>query len=68
MIQINKKILKKLMAIADANDDDDYFYIKRDVIEQLKNYNGFDDDALYDFLWDVDELKGQLPPIKIGGL
>ena len=28
MIQINKNILKKLMAIADANDDDDYFYIK----------------------------------------
>lgn len=59
MIQISKKILKKLMAIADANDDDDYFYIKRDVIEQLKNYNGFDDDALYDFLWDVDELKDE---------
>lgn len=60
MIQISKKILKKLMAIADANDDDDYFYIKRDVIEQLKNYNGFDDDALYDFLWDVVELKGEI--------
>lgn len=59
MIQISKKILKKLMAIADANDDDDYFYIKRDVIEQLKNYNGFDDDALYDFLWDVNELKDE---------
>lgn len=61
MIQISKKILKKLMAIADANDDDDYFYyIKRDVIEQLKNYNGFDDDALYDFLWDVNELKDEI--------
>lgn len=60
MIQISKKILKKLMAIADANDDDDYFYIKRSVIEQLKNYNGFDDDALYDFLWDVNELKGEM--------
>ena len=61
MIQIRKKILQKLMAIADANDDDDYFYyIKRDVIEQLKNYNGFDDDALYDFLWDVNELKDEI--------
>ena len=60
MIQISKKRLKKLMAIADANDDDDYFYIKRSVIEQLKNYNGFDDDALYDFLWDVNELKGEM--------
>lgn len=60
MIQISKKILKKLIAIADANDDDDYFYIKRGVIEQLKNYNGFDDDALYDFLWDVNELKGEM--------
>ena len=60
MIQISKKILKKLMAIADANDDDDYFYIKRSVIEQLKNYNGFDDDALYDFLWDVNELKDEM--------
>lgn len=36
MIQINKNILKKLMAIADANDDDDYFYIKHYVIDQLK--------------------------------
>lgn len=61
MIQISKKILKKLMAIADANDDDDYIFdIKRDVIEQLKNYNGFDDDALYDFLWDVNELKNEI--------
>ena len=61
MIQINKEILKKLMAIADANDDDDYiFYIKHDVIEQLKNDNGFDDDALYDFLREVDELKNEI--------
>lgn len=61
MIQINKNILKKLMAIADANDDDDYIFdIKRDVIEQLKNDNGFDDDALYDFLREVDELKNEI--------
>lgn len=34
MIKINEEILKKLMAIADANDDDDYIFdIKRDVIE-----------------------------------
>lgn len=60
MIQINKNILKKLMAIADANDDDDYFYIKHYVIDQLKNCNGYDDDALYDFLWDVNELKNEI--------
>ena len=61
MIQINKEILKKLMAIADANDDDDYiFYIKHDVIEQLKNDNEFDDDALYDFLREVDELSDEI--------
>lgn len=61
MIKINEEILKKLMAIADANDDDDYIFdIKRDVIEQLKNDNGFDDDALYDFLREVDELKDEI--------
>lgn len=61
MIQINEELVKKLMAIADANDDDDYiFHIKRDVIEQLKNDNGFDDDALYDFLREVDELKDEI--------
>ena len=61
MIQINEEILKKLMAIADANDDDDYiFHIKHDVIEQLKNCNGYDDDALYDFLWDVNALKDEI--------
>ena len=60
MIQINKNILKKLMAIAEANDDDDYFYIKHYVIDQLKNCNGYDDDALYDFLWDVNKLKDEI--------
>lgn len=61
MIQINEELVKKLMAIADANDDDDYIFdIKRDVIEQLKNDNGFDDDALYDFLREVDELKNEI--------
>lgn len=61
MIKINEEILKKLMAIADANDDEDYIFdIKRDVIEQLKNDNGFDDDALYDFLREVDELKDEI--------
>lgn len=59
MIQINKNILKKLMATADANDDD-YFYIKHYVIDQLKNCNGYDDDALYDFLRDVNELKDEI--------
>lgn len=61
MIQINEELVKKLMAIADANNDDDYIFdIKRDVIEQLKNDNGFDDDALYDFLREVDELKDEI--------
>lgn len=61
MIQINEELVKKLMAIADANNDDDYiFSIKYDVIEQLKNDNGFDDDALYDFLREVDELKDEI--------
>lgn len=61
MIQINEELVKKLMAIADANDDDDYiFHIKRDVIEQLKNDNGFDDDALYDFLCEVEDLKDEI--------
>ena len=48
------------MAIADANDDDDYLYIKHYVIDQLKNCNGYDDDALYDFLFDVNVLKDEI--------
>lgn len=48
------------MAIADANDDDDYFYIKHYVTDQLKNCNGYDDDALYDFLFDVNVLKDEI--------
>ena len=60
MVTINKNILKKLMAIADANDDDDYFEIKRNVIDQLKNCNGYDDDALDDFLFDVNVLKDEM--------
>ena len=60
MVIINKNILKKLMAIADANGDDDYFYIKHYVIDQLKNCNGYDDDALYDFLFDVNVLKDEI--------
>ena len=48
------------MAIADANNDDDYFYIKHYVIDQLKNCNGYDDDALYDFFYDVNVLKDEI--------
>ena len=48
------------MAIADANGDDDYFYIKHYVIDQLKNCNGYDDDALYNFLFDVNVLKDEI--------
>ena len=60
MVIINKNILKKLMAIADANGDDDYLYIKHYVIDQLKNCNGYDDDAMYDFLFDVNVLKDEI--------
>ena len=61
MVIINKNILKKLMAIADVNDDDDdYFYIKHYVIDQLKNCNGYDDDSLYDFFCDVNALKDEM--------
>ena len=48
------------MAIADANGDDDYFYIKHCVIDQLKNCNGYDDDTLYDFLFYVNVLKDEI--------
>lgn len=48
------------MAIAYANDDEDYFYIRHYVIDQLKNCNGYDDDALYDFLFDVNVLKDEI--------
>ena len=48
------------MAIADTNGDDDYFYIKHYVIDQLKNYNRYDDDAIYDFLFDVNVLKDEI--------
>ena len=60
MIKIDKELLKRLLAIADANGDDDYFYIKHYVIDQLKNCNRQDDDALYDFLFDVNVLKDEI--------
>lgn len=60
MIKIDEELVKKLMAIADVNDDDDYFFIRQDVIKQLKNDNGFDDDALYDFLRGVEDLKNEI--------
>ena len=59
MIKIDEELLKKLMAIVTAYADH-YFYIKRDVIEQLINDNGFDDDALFFFLRDVDELRDEI--------
>lgn len=46
MIKIDKELLKRLLAIADAHE---YLYEYRDVIECLKNDNGLDDDTVHDF-------------------
>ena len=53
MIKIDKELLKRLLAIADAHD---YIYEYRDVIECLKNDNSFDDNKLSEFLKETDEL------------
>lgn len=57
MIKINKELLKRLLAIADAHD---YLYEYRDVIECLKNDNDFDDVAAHNFLNETDELTSEL--------
>ena len=56
MIKIDKELLKRLLAIADAHD---YLYEYRDVIECLKN-NGFDDVTVRNFLKETDELTSEL--------
>ena len=57
MVIINKNILKKLMAIADAT----YFpNVYQDAINQLKNENDFDKDMLSDFLKDTEELTNKI--------
>lgn len=57
MVKIDKALLKRLLAIADAHD---YLYEYRDVIECLKNDNGFDDVAVHNFLKETDELTSEL--------
>ena len=57
MIKIDKELLKSLLAIADAHD---YLYEYRDVIECLKNDNGFDDVAVHNFLNETDELTDKI--------
>ena len=57
MIKIDKELLKRLLAIADAHD---YLYEYRDVIECLKNENDFDDVAVHNFLNETDELTDRI--------
>lgn len=57
MVKIDKELLKRLLAIADAHD---YLYEYRDVIECLKNDNGFDDVAVHNFLNETDELTDKI--------
>ena len=57
MIKIDKALLKRLLAIADAHD---YLLEYRDVIECLKNDNGFDDDKVHGFLNETGELTDKI--------
>ena len=57
MIKIDKELLKRLLAIADAHD---YLYEYRDVIECLKNDNSFDDVTVRKFLKETDKLTSEL--------
>ena len=57
MIKIDKELLKRLLAIADAHD---YLYEYRDIIECLKNENGFDDVAVHNFLNETDEITDKI--------
>ena len=57
MVKIDKELLKRLLAIADAHD---YLYEYRDVIYCLKNDNGFDDVAVHNFLTETDELTDKI--------
>ena len=57
MIKIDKALLKRLLAIADAHD---YLLEYRDVIECLKNDNGFDDDKVREFLHETNEITDKI--------
>lgn len=57
MIKIDKELLKRLLAIADAHE---YLYEYRDVIECLKNDNGLDDDTVHDFLDETNKLTDKI--------
>lgn len=57
MIKIDKELLKRLLAIADAHD---YLYEYRDVIECLKNDNDFDDVTVHNFLKETEELTNKI--------
>ena len=57
MIKIDKALLKRLLAIADAHD---YLLEYRDVIECLKNDNGFDDDKVHEFLDETNEITDKI--------
>ena len=60
MIKIDKELVQELLAIADVNDDDDYVWLRHAVIEQLKNDNELDDDAMFDFLSGVENFKDEI--------
>lgn len=57
MIKIDKELLKTLLAIADAYG---YLHQYRDVIDCLKNDNGFDDVAVHNFLNETDEITDKI--------
>ena len=57
MIKIDKALLKRLLAIADAYG---YLHQYRDVIECLKNDNDFDDVTVSKFLKETEELTNKI--------
>ena len=57
MIKIDKELLKTLLAIADAYG---HLHQYRDVIDCLKNDNGFDDVAVHNFLTETDEITDKI--------
>ena len=57
MIKIDKELLKTLLAIADAYG---YLHQYRDVIDCLKNDNGFDDVTAHNFLNETDEITDKI--------
>ena len=57
MIKIDKELLKSLLTIADAHG---YLHQYRDVIECLKNDNGFDKVMVHNFLEETDELTDKI--------